>query len=173
MAKTTRGGVTVDTTNLDRLLKRLTILERKEIRWGFFNTRYGPENDNMYVASIAKLQEDGGKGDAGNTIPSRPFFTTQALRVIEPSDPVGRKFLNLVTEAVGQVMEGQINTNAFNAVGKHLHDSLQDEIIAWNSPANAPMTIKIKGFNDPLIHTGTMLESVEYKVVQNRKTEET
>lgn len=173
MAKTTRGGVTVDTTGLDKLLKRLQILERKEIRWGFFSgSRYGPKNDNMYVATIAKLQEDGRSGSSGiNTIPSRPFFTTQALRVITPSDHVGSKFLTLLGTAVKSTMTGGTDASAYNAVGKHLHDSLQEEIIAWNSPANAPMTIKIKGKNDPLIHTGMMLESVEYKIVQRRKVD--
>lgn len=172
MAKTTRGGVTVDTTGLDKLLKRLQILERKEIRWGFFsNSRYGPENDNMYVASIAKLQEDGGRGATGRAIPPRPFFTSQALRVITPSDHVGSKFLTLLGTAVKSTMTGGTDASAYSAVGKHLHDSLQEEIIAWNTPANAPLTIKLKGFDDPLIHTGTMLESVEYKVVQRRKVD--
>lgn len=172
MAKTTRGGVTVDTTGLDKLLKRLQILERKEIRWGFFSgSRYGPENDNMYVASIAKLQEDGGVGGSGRTIPSRPFFTTHALRVITPSDHVGSKFLTLLGAAVKSTMTGGTDASAYAAVGKHLHDSLQEEIIAWSAPENAPMTIKIKRFNDPLIHTGTMLESVEYKIVQRRKVD--
>ena len=172
MAKTTRGGVTVDTTGLDKLLKRLQILERKEIRWGFFSgSRYGPENDNMYVATIAKLQEDGGRGATGRVIPPRPFFTTQTLRVITPSDHVGSKFLTLLGAAVKSTMTGGTDASAYSAVGKHLHDSLQEEIIAWNTPANAPMTIKLKGFDDPLIHTGLMLESVEYKIVQRRKVD--
>ena len=172
MAKTTRGGVTVDTTGLDKLLKRLQILERKEIRWGFFSgSRYGPENDNMYVATIAKLQEDGGVGGSGRTIPSRPFFTSQALRVITPSDHVGSKFLTLLGTAVRTTLEGATDASTFERVGAHLQDSLKEEILAWNSPPNAAMTIRLKKFDDPLIHTGKMYDSVEYKVVQRRKVD--
>lgn len=172
MVKTTRGGVTVDTTGLDKLLKRLQILERKEIRWGFFsNSRYGPENDNMYVASIAKLQEDGGIGASGYSIPSRPFFTSQALRVITPSDHVGGRFLTLLGAAVKSTMTGQTDAAAYIKVGRHLQESLQEEILAWNTPANAQKTIRLKGFDDPLIHTGKMYDSVEYRVVQQRKVE--
>jgi hypothetical protein len=41
---------------------------------------------------------------------------------------------------------------------------LQNEIIAWDTPPNSPQTVEAKGFNDPLINTGKMLESVDFKV---------
>ena len=38
----------------------------------------------------------------------------------------------------------------------------------WSIPMNAPLTVELKGFNDPLIDTGKMLDSVEYRVADGR-----
>ena len=37
-------------------------------------------------------------------------------------------------------------------------------MIDWDNPKNAALTIKLKGFDDPLRETGRLIESVKAKV---------
>lgn len=169
----TSNGVTVKRTGLDRLLKRLAILERKEVKWGFFGARYGPENDNMYVATIANLQQTGREAGSGFAyIPPRRFFYENVARISTGMDTQGLRLNHLLGQAVGATMTGMTDASAFVKIGKHLQESLQDEILAFDTPPNAAFTIKMKDFDDPLIHTGKMYDSVEYKVVLKRKNKE-
>lgn len=170
----TSNGVRFNRKNLDRLLKRLAIMERKEIRWGFFGAKYGPDNDNMYVATIARIQQEGRPKSKGlNFIPPRRFFYENIARVSSNLDTHGVRLEYLIRNAVASTMHGQTDAAAFEKIGKHLQTTLKDEIIAFNTPPNAPYTIKLKGKDDPLIDTGFMLKSVEYRTTLARKTEVT
>ena len=165
MPKVNRNGVIVDYSGWERLLKRLDVLERKEIRWGIFNKRYGADSRNRgaWVAGIAKANNDGTYGG-----PARPFFETNVDRNAMPSDPLGSKTNTLLKKLVRGTMLHKTSAGDANALGKHLQESLQQEILDFAEPRNADTTIKLKGFNDPLIETGTMYDSVEYRVIQHR-----
>ena len=41
---------------------------------------------------------------------------------------------------------------------------LKQMIAEFSTPANSPMTIAKKGFNNPLVDTGIMLDTVDYDV---------
>ena len=41
---------------------------------------------------------------------------------------------------------------------------MQKEIELWHTPMHAPQSIELKERNDPLVDTGKMLDSVEYRV---------
>lgn len=51
--------------------------------------------------------------------------------------------------------------------GDKLAESIKKSITGWSVPANAPSTIAKKGFNNPLIETGKMRDSIDYRI--NRK----
>lgn len=51
-------------------------------------------------------------------------------------------------------------------MGWKLKETLQNVIEAWNNPPNSPLTVSVKGFNNPLIDTGTMLDTVQAKVIR-------
>lgn len=166
MAKVNRNGVIVDYSGWERLLARLEVLERKEIRWGIFNKRYGADNRNRgaWVAGIAKDNNDGTYGG-----PARPFFDTNVDRNAMPADPLGSRTNTLLKKLVRGTMLHKTSAGDAKALGQHLQESLQQEILDFAEPRNADTTIKRKGFNDPLIESGTMYDSVEYRVVQNRR----
>lgn len=165
MPKVNRNGVIVDYSGWERLLKRLEVLERKEIRWGIFNKRYGADHRNRgaWVAGVAKANNDGTYGG-----PARPFFDTNVDRNATPADPLGKRTQTLLRNLVAGTMTNKTSTSDAAALGKHLQESLQQEILDFAEPRNADTTIERKGFNDPLIETGTMYDSVEYRVVQSR-----
>lgn len=151
-----------NTTGLDRILKRLEVLQSKEVRWGFFEeSRYTKANDRLPVAEVAKRQEE---GMSEYRVPSRPFFTTNVLRIKSIGDPVNVKVYIRLKGLVTDYMLG-FRSKSFKPLQEALQQSLQLEILDWSSPPNAKSTIERKGFDDPLIHTGKMYDSVKAKLV--------
>lgn len=151
-----------DTTGLEKMLKRLQALETKEVQWGFFpESRYTKANDRLPVAEVARRQE---QGAPEYRIPPRPFFSSQVLRIHAIGDPVNVKFTVRLKGLVTDYMLG-FRTKSFQPLREVLQQSLQQEILDWSSPPNAQKTIDNKGFDDPLIHTGKMYDSVKAKLV--------
>lgn len=115
------------------------------------------------TAQVAAWNEDGhyngiGSIAPGAWTPSRPFmskgFMPEAVKALPEFFPL----VNRV--AMGFMSWKQLHEQ----IGMKMKPLLQDIIEAWSSPANSPTTVKIKGFNDPLIHSGHMLDTVKYKV---------
>lgn len=150
-------------SGLDAVKKNIERLENKEIQWGFFRKRYGPDNDNLYVAQVASWQEDG-----TNKIPPREFFTTNVLRIISIGDPVGSRFSWLMLGVVKDAFYRKRGDSSLKELAEFTKMSLQEEILDWAIPANSIATQKSKGFNDPLIESGYMYDSVEGKVKTSR-----
>ena len=88
-------------------------------------------------------------------IPPRPFFRT----MVEAKSPTWGKLI-----AAALKMTGNDTETAMEIVGIKVSEQLQESIVKFKDPANAPSTIAQKGFDDPLINTGDMLRSVEYQV---------
>ena len=89
------------------------------------------------------------------TIPPRPFF---------------RNAIKAHGKEWGKNMGASLKENRFDAakalvsMGQLIKRQIQQSIRDTNSPPNAPSTIRRKGFNKPLIDTGTMWNSVDYEV---------
>jgi hypothetical protein len=107
--------------------------------------------DGTSVAMVATVQEFGG----GNNIPPRPYFRFMVAEKsgswpdavaanLKATDYDGHKTL----DRMGQGIKGQ----------------LQQSIKDTNDPPLAPATIKRKGFDKPLIDTGVMINSVDYRI---------
>lgn len=126
-----------------------------ELEVGFWpEDRYGPENDNLPVAQVAKWNNE------GEGVPKRGFFT-QTLTA-----PIERKEKNAFFFAsIDRIVTGKSSfLEEYNFIGKTLANELKQSIITWSIPPNAPLTIELKGFNNPLIETGLMRDSVKYKI---------
>lgn len=149
--------ITVDTSGWDKIKKNLLQANRESLNVGFFpDSRYGPENDNLPVATVAMWQEE------GDTVkyPPRPFIRMGFLPRLKTPE-----YIPIFQQAIKSVLDGQSSfKQAYTRLGPTLVKGLQNEIIAWDTPPNSPQTIAEKGFNDPLINTGKMLESVDFKV---------
>lgn len=146
-----------DKRSLGALIKRVGMINGVEIAAGFFDDdRYGPENDNQYVATIAWYNERG----LGNLVPSRPFMEKTFSDVME---------LQFYAKGVQSVFEdvldnGRMTQRKLNDLGKHIVGVMQMTIADWSTPPNSERWAAIKGRNDPLVFTGKMLSSVKYKV---------
>lgn len=157
---------TWNTKGLDTILKRLEMAENLEVRWGFLDAKYGDDNEYHYVAQVAKWQEEGTKG---GHIPPRPFFKTNIARILAPADPKGYRVHSVMKSVISGVMLNKYRQNFLEPVGKVLQEALQEEILDFNNPRNSDTTIKRKGFDDPLIETGVMYDSVSYKIVRKKE----
>lgn len=111
-------------------------------------------------AQVAKWNEEGhANGGIGGNTPPRPFIRTLFL-------PEAAKLLeNRFAPLVKDIAKGIVNWTFLKELMKEdLKGSLQKAILDWDSPKNSPVTISKKGFDDPLIETGTMYDSVKSRV---------
>ena len=89
------------------------------------------------------------------TIPPRPFFRTM---IAKNSGGWGKMMAGLMKRY-------KMDANkALDGMGAVIKSQLQDSIKAMNSPPNAKSTIRKKGFNKPLIDTGYMWNSIDWRV---------
>lgn len=101
------------------------------------------------VASVAAKNEYGG----GHT-PPRPFMRDAVRKN-------WRKWRNFVQDRLPVILDGK---KTLLELGDIMSDDIRQSIIDFSNPPNAPSTIAIKGFNDPLVDSGQMAESVRMRV---------
>ena len=89
------------------------------------------------------------------TTPPRPFFRTTIAK------KKGQWGTDLAEAMKATDCDAQ---RALNMVGAAIKSDLQQAIVEFSTPPNAPSTIAKKGFNDPLIDSGHMLNSVDWEV---------
>lgn len=112
--------------------------------------RITPERTTTSVAQVAFWDEFGNK-----RIPARPYFRT----MIEEKSPSWGDSMAYLARVHGY--DGKkIMTN----MGIGIQAQLVASIRNWTDPANSPVTVKIKGFNKPLVDEGILQNSVEYRV---------
>lgn len=120
------------------------------VRVGWFSQhRY---SDGMPVAQVAIYNEFGTA-----TSPMRPFMRpvlhTQKQTIVE----------NLRHHYIMALKNNENTAKVLSLIGEDVKWRIQSQILATNTPPNAPSTIKAKGFNRPLYDTGFMLNSVSYQ----------
>lgn len=100
-----------------------------------------------------------GKGLKASTtvirIPERAFIRGGAMAG-EPD------VLKQVKQTIGRVLLGQLDVIAFyELLGDTLREAIQEFAYDLDSPGNAALTIEDKGFDDPLVRSGEMLQAIE------------
>lgn len=149
--------ITVNTKVWDNLKKSLTKASLEHINLGWLDgVAYGPENDNLPVATVAMWME---KGDPAH-YPPRPYFRAGFLPRL--NTPEYKAVFKSVIEGA---LSGKTSfTQAYQKLGPVLVRGLKKEIDDWSTPPNSPLTVERKGFNNPLIETGTMRDTVDFKI---------
>ncbi len=147
---------------LDNLKRRARSASSHVSKVGFWN---GTSNDGeMSIASLAFLQEYGRpRTNLENPIPARPFFRISTMNVSNGGSDV-RHQMKLALRAI--IHGKQTVPESLRKVGAVLEEEIKTTISYFNEPRNAQRTIEIKGADDPLVHTGTLLSSVKNKVTK-------
>lgn len=149
--------ITKDKSGWDKLKKNLLKNSQDVLKIGVFEqAKYGPENDNLQVAQVFQWMEEGDPVQ----YPPRPVFRVGFLPRLKTAE-----YVPLFQETISSVLEGKLTLKqSYRRMAPILVTGLQNEIIQWDTPPNSPQTVADKGFNDPLIRTGKMLESVDFRV---------
>lgn len=92
----------------------------------------------------------------GEGVPKRDFMRLAADEITHKTGPIIRKALTAPNIEP-----------LYEAAGLSAQGSIQNAIVALQEPPNSPVTVAAKGFNNPLIETSHMLQSVTY-VVRDR-----
>lgn len=149
----------------DAIMREFTNAGKMEVTVGLhedLGVHPGPNNDdNLTYAQIGTIQEYGATvrhpDGAPIDIPSRPFTATAF-------DKSRSKIIADIQAMQKKLMMGQSAKVLAREIGEK-HEARQKAIMAaWTQPPNSARTVKLKGFNDPLVHTGAMIKGVATKV---------
>lgn len=156
-------SVKVDKKVWENIKKDLRKGNDLELNIGFFPGAV--YQDGTQVAYVAMLNEEGhinGPGAVfpGAITPARPFMRVGFKSVIQ-----SKKYEKIFKDSIERILEGKSTFNSeYKIIGAVATKDLKDVIDDWMSPPNAPITVEIKGENNPLILSGHMRDSVDYKV---------
>lgn len=151
----------IDNKQWKKMSRNLLRSGDKAINVGWWKSNHP---SGVSTAQVAKWNEEGhlnGGMFAGTYTPPRPF-----IRIGFLSD-VKNKIIPKYINHVNMIALGRTTWTALHSsLSKELVDGLRQTILSWDTPANSPVTIRLKGFNDPLIETGSMYDSVKAKTVK-------
>lgn len=163
--------VKVNKSGLIRLKRRLNQGNSYSTRVGWLKPQYhkSQRSQNIYIAQIAKWCEEGNISEANGKyifIPPRPFIRIGFINKLKTNDVLRRYVSNYLVS----ISEGSMSWGDFyKALGAELVTIMREVINEWNTPPNSAYTISRKGFNNPLVETGLMRDSVESDVVVGGK----
>lgn len=145
--------------NLNKIIKRLETSMNDELRIGFFDGEMHPSGNP--VATIALINDVG-----STTNPPRPFMSSGLKSILRSST-----YRKMYADQLRKILSGKITPRgAYEEIGKYAVEDLKQLIDDWTNPPNSAKTIAIKGRNDPLVDTGTMMQSVKYKIAKSRRS---
>lgn len=161
------SGVSDDRREWDQFIRGLRQLQRgpKSVTTGVQNGSRSA--DGVDVATYATINEMGttirrtGKNGPvrPTVIPSRPFMRLYFDKNLEK---IGRFSEN----AIMQVMLGRANIRqSYTAIGLYVQDGIREQIKRSGDYApNAPMTIRLKGSDKPLIDHAILLANITFQI---------
>lgn len=147
-----------------RVKKHLTTVQKNKAQRintakGFIGFNAGQNityPDGKPLWEVAQDNEFGTITAEGFYVPARPFMRTTFNKNRE-------EYSEMMRITAKKYMEGgkgaRLNMISMLSIIK---SDIQEAILTWDTPPNAPMTIEKKGFDDPLIDTKTMLNNVIY-----------
>ena len=67
-------------------------------------------------------------------------------------------------DMIQAVVSGRSVMTVLNKAGTNFERTLRKVMLDWETPRNAPLTIKLKGFDDPLVETSELIANVNSRV---------
>ena len=150
--------VVVDKSAWVKLKKSFLQAEKLENQVGWLDTSYGSDNDNLPHAQVAQWIEE---GVPSKNIPERAF-----MRVGFETRLKGGENKESFRRMVAAVANGQDVFRAFHREGDSFRQTLRQTMIDWDTPPNSPVTVELKGFDDPLIESSELISNVSSKTVR-------
>lgn len=148
----------VDKSGWEKMKKELLKGSRLEVQVGIVEpVTYGPDNDNLPVATVWSWQEE---GVPAQNIPTRPAIRVGFMAPIKKGS-----YNQMFAESMQRIAEGKSTfKQEYTKIGTRAKVDLKKAVADWDTPRNAPYTIELKGFDNPLIDSGLLYESIDFKV---------
>ena len=105
--------------------------------------------DGTPVAMVAFWNEYGTK-----TSPVRAFFRTT----------VSDQKKNWVLSVRNLMKMHDDPKKVMGLIGEHMRGQIVQSINTWTDPPNAPYTVRMKGFQKPLVWSGQLMRSISFEV---------
>ena len=102
-------------------------------------------------------------GVSEKRIPPRPFMKKSTPGLIKILSTFFRRRMTLLNRGLSSLDE------SVKEVAPLLADVVKKTITDLNTPANAPLTVFLKGSNNPLVDKGLMRQTVTYDVIKDEK----
>ena len=117
-----------------------------------------PSGNSQRLVEIAWWNEFGTRTKAGEVkVPERPALRSTIIE--------HRYYREEMMHALKAVLTGKsTTTKEFKRVGLKAETDIKAAYREWLSPPNAESTIEIKGFDNPLIHTGALRQAIAYRL---------
>lgn len=146
------AGVIDRDLGFNRIMRDLEKLDGMEVVAGILKDA-GNYDKGQSIADVAIWNEYG-----TSRIPSRPFIRISA-------DTNRQKWAKIAQQCVNNVIDGDSPRDAAQVIGHRMVEDIR-EVFGDTSKlkANAPSTIAKKGRNEPLIDTGKLKATVNYRV---------
>lgn len=146
------AGVIDRDLGFNRVMRDLQKLDGMEVVAGILRDSGTASNGASYV-DIAAWNEYG-----TSRIPSRPFIRIS-------SDTNRQTWAKMAQQCVNGVIDGDSPREAAQVIGHRMVEDIR-KVFGDTSKlkANAPSTIAKKGRNEPLIYTGMLKATVNYRV---------
>lgn len=146
----------VETKRLSSLIKRVDAINGTQVEVGFWDDRYGPENDNLPVAQVAAYNNFGTSFN-----PTRPFMDDTFEDMMYQAY-MAREVKHIFTSVL---TNGRSTQRLLRELGERIKGLMQLTILEYAADGgNSQRTIEKKGRDSPLIDTGKMLESVRFRI---------
>lgn len=150
-------------SGLENKIKQLEKLNQITITYGIFGEKASQRSaggGGLPVGVVARIQEEGLRSRDGRIrIPSRPFFTYSKIQI--------RRELPKIIARQFKLLWGNNNSidNLLRQIGNYCKQTVINNIrdSSKYTPLS-PITVRIKGNDIPLIDSGQMLGSVDYKI---------
>lgn len=148
----------VDTSVWDRMKKDLLKASGQEVQVGIVEpVHYGSDNDNLAVAQVWQWQEE---GLPAKNIPTRPSIRVGFMAPIKKGS-----YDKLFADSMQRIAEGKSTfKQEYIKLGTVAKVDLKKAVAEWDTPRNAPLTVALKGFDNPLIDSGLLYESIDFKI---------
>jgi hypothetical protein len=163
MAKKQRKTKSVD-KGQKKVLRELNEIKSATIEAGYFEQERSSDS-KLSLADIAIWNEfgtfeaAGGRGGAQiGHIPPRPFLRPAYDENIVKYQATAKR---LMQQLAGRSIGG---LRILRTIGAMMVSDIKKKITDIKAPPNTPATIAAKGFNNPLIETGTLRNRADFRI---------
>jgi hypothetical protein len=107
--------------------------------------------------SILTVAAVGFKNEFGIEVPERPFMRLTVKRTKKEIQKMRQKMMQ-------KIINGELTLQkALGLLGEYMAGEIRETIINLRTPPNAPRTIEAKGFDNPLVETEQLKNSITYE----------